>query len=208
MPPNFIIWLIVSLLSIMLLFYAGAISVRQFLLRNMPIVSFAVIFSFFILFSAWLSNKPPDMHLLYSTAAKIIFMFNIILAGTAWLGRDGLLFLVKHVPSPRFKMFFILLWRSINGLRRNSAGIVNQIRSRLDLNGRDKYLIPKFYVRNLIMKDLYAFHHNQAAVVSRLGEGGDLSVWPVYIFKKKDIVLATVIISAIFINIILMRIFL
>ena len=207
--PNHVVWPVVLLLLIGIMFAVVPLNIKQILFRNIPILSFAIFFSIFFFFSAWLKGEAPDFYLLSVTTLKIIFVFNIMFAGTSWLGREGLLFLIKIVPTDRMKLFFILLYRSVNGLRRNSSGIANQIRSRLDLKGRDKLLVPRYYVRNLIMKDLYAFHHNQAALVSRIGmEGSRLSVCPQSGVAVKDAVVAAVIISAIFINIILMRIFL
>lgn len=201
-------WFIASAVSIGLLFYVTGLTFGRVLYRNIPIISFAVFFSLFILFSAWLRNTPPNYVLLFMTAAKIIFIFNIMLAAVAWLGRNGLLFILKHIPSRRLKLFLMLLCRSIGGLRRNSAGIANQLRSRLDLSGRERFLIPRFYVRNLIMKDLYSFHHNQAALVSRLGLGaeGRLAFWLVSSRKIKDVIIAILSVTIIFADVLFQRI--
>jgi hypothetical protein len=160
------LWIAVSLLLTALLIYAGRARIKTLLLKNAAVFSFAAFFSLFMFFPV----KKDGLKILpvFLSAFKIILVFNILAAGTSWLGKTGALFFVEMIPLLRMKLFLILLLRNLQGFKRNSNAIANQIRSRLELKGRQKLLIPKYYTRSLIMKELYAFHHHQAVIVSRL----------------------------------------
>ncbi|MCL1911845.1 MAG: hypothetical protein FWG13_06545 [Leptospirales bacterium] len=129
------------------------------------------------------------------TLFKIILIFNIFLAGSAWLGRNGFLFCLKLVPAQRIKLFLLLLSKNLGAFGRNARAAATGARLRIELTGKQKLLVPKYYMRSLVMKELYSFYHNQAALVSRL-HGGSIAIYARNRFAAKDLRLACVILCA------------
>ncbi|MCL2026779.1 MAG: hypothetical protein FWG92_08250, partial [Leptospirales bacterium] len=133
----------------------------------------------------------------FLTIFKIILIFNISIAASGWLGRGGFLFCLRVVPVQRVKLFLLLLSRSLGTFGRNAKAAATGAQLRIELTGKQKFLIPKYYVRSLIMKELYSFYHNQAALVSRL-HGDNIITYARSKFAVKDLLLACVMICAAF----------
>ncbi|MCL2026351.1 MAG: hypothetical protein FWG92_06060 [Leptospirales bacterium] len=160
---------------------SGGMPPAMLLFKNIPILSFTIVFFIFMFFPAMTLTVDN-----FLTVFKIILVFNISIAASGWLGRDGFLFCLKCVPVRRIKLFLLLLSRSLGTFGRNVKAATRGAQLRIELTGRQKLLIPRYYVRSLIMKELYSFYHNQAALVSRL-HGDNIAIYTRNGFTVKDL---------------------
>ncbi len=99
---------------------------------------------------------------------KSIMIFNIACLSGAWIGRGGMMDMVSAVPGQRVKLFLILFYRTVKTFLRTSRMILFQVRSRMDLTVRTRLMLAQYYVRNLLVKELYSYHFHQAALYTRL----------------------------------------
>jgi len=181
---NLQLYIGVSIFLMLLMVYLGGTSPSSLFFKNIPMFLFVAVFSIFIFFSTM--SVGADNFL---TLFKIILIFNISLAASAWLGRNGFLFCLRLVPVQRIRLFLLLLSRSLGAFERNVKFAAIGVRLRIELTGKQKLLVPKYYTRSLIMKELYSFYHSQAALVSR-GCGGSIAVYARNAFEVKDLPLA------------------
>ena len=176
----------VSVFLVLIIIYSGKMPLALLFFKNIPIFFFTAVFFVFMFFPAM--NIAADNLL---TLFKIIFIFNISLAASAWLGRTGFIFCLMLVPFKRIKLFLILLSRSLGDFKRNTKAAVTGVRLRIELTGKQKLLVPKYYMRSLIMKELYSFYHSQAALVSRL-RSDNIAIYGQNTFVIKDMRLACI----------------
>lgn len=148
--------------------FRGAV-ISDVLKRNIVIVSFSIFFAGFAVISGYISGdvryKDPIV-----LALKIILVFNIVFGGMRWIGRNGYLYLLNRVPGMRLRLFFLLLGNNMLRMMRNNREIVRQIRSRVALTGKNRFIIARYYFQNMLFKELYSMRHSHGAMVLRLGD--------------------------------------
>ncbi len=109
---------------------------------------------------------------------KSIMIFNIVYLSGAWIGRRGMMDIVSMVPGQRVKLFLILFYRTAKTFLRTSRMVIFQVRSRMDITARTRLLLARYYVQNLLVKELYSYHFHQAALYTRLPGRIKLSACP------------------------------
>ena len=181
---NLQLYMGVSVVLMLIVICSGGMPFARLFLRNIPILFFMGVFFIFMFFPAMTFNVDKLLILF-----RIILIFNIFLATSAWFGRSGFLFCLKLVPVQRIKLFLLLLSRSLGAFGKNARAAAIGVRLRIELTGRQKLLVPKYYVRNLIMKELYSFYHSQAALISRL-HGDNVAIYIQNRFVAKDLLFA------------------
>ena len=175
-----------SILLALIMIYSGKTPPVSLFFKNIPMFLFAAVFFIFMFF--------PTMRLTadnFLTLFKIILIFNISLAASAWLDRSGFLFCLRLIPIQRIKLFLILLSRSLGAFKRNTKAAATGVQLRIELNGKQKLLLPKYYTRSLIMKELYSFSHSQAALVSRI-HSNNIAIYAQNAFAIRDLRLACI----------------
>jgi hypothetical protein len=181
-------WVSVSLFLMFILIWLSQTRLSALFFKNVPMFFFTAVFFIFMFFSSESLTRDRTLVLF-----KIALFFNVSLAASAWLGKGGLLFCVKIIRARRIKLFLLLLARSLAAFKRDARAAANQARLRLEPAGTRKLIIPKYYARNLVMKELYSFYHNQAALVSRM-RGGAIPIYTQSAFNAKDMAAACAII--------------
>lgn len=162
----------------------------DFVKRNLFILSFVFIFSSFAALSGYLIGDI-DYREIALTSVKIILIYNTIYIGGYWLGKNGFLSIVDTVPCFRVKLYLLLMYNILSSFIKRNQLIMHQLKSRLDLS-HQRGLIARYYVQNLIVKELYSIHLNQAAIVTRLHSDFDLYV-PSEKLKIHDVIVLTLI---------------
>jgi hypothetical protein len=155
--------------ELIVLMNAPSIKIKQLFKKNIFIISFPIFFGLFAFISGIMAHNLNNKKI-FEIILKIIFTFNCIYPGLCWIGQKGLMLIINAVPSERLNLFFIFFIKTIEYLTRTHSRILNQLSVRLNLNYSGKFLIAKYYVRNMIFKELYAFSHNQAAFYTRISE--------------------------------------
>lgn len=166
--------------------------------RNFFILTFVIIFSSFAAISGYLTGDI-DYREIALTSVKIILIYNIIYIGGYWLGKNGFLCIVDTVPCFRVKLYLLLLYNILGSFIKRNQLIMYQLKSRLDLS-HQRGLIARYYVQNLIVKELYSIHLNQAAIITRLHSDFDLYVTPERL-KIHDLIILALIVFLILINV-------
>jgi len=148
----------------------------EFARRNIFIIVFTIIFSSFALISGYLNDKIEYAQIA-ANAVKILLIFNIVYIGSLWSGKNGFLCLLNAMPLLRIKVFLLILHNMVLSFIKRSGLILYQLRSRLDLS-RQRGLVARYYVQNLLMKELYSIHLNQASIITRLHSDFDIYCMP------------------------------
>jgi hypothetical protein len=142
--------------------------------RNVFILIFITIFSSFALISGYLNNHI-DYGIITLTSVKIILIYNIVYIGGYWLGKNGFSYIVDSMPFSRLKLYLLFLYKILTNFIRRNQLIVYQLKSRLDLSNKKGH-IARYYIQNLIMKEMYSIHLNQAAIITRINSDFDLYI--------------------------------
>jgi len=192
---NLQVYVCLSVFLTLIMIYSGGMPPSALFFKNAPMFFFAAVFFIFMFFPTMTLTTDKLLTLL-----RMILIFNISVATSAWLGRGGFLFCLKVISIQRIKLFLLLLSRSLGAFEKNAKAAARWVRLRIELTGNQKLLIPKYYVRNLIMKELYSFQHSQAVLVSRLHDD-NLAIYARNRFAVKDLLLACAIISVAFADI-------
>lgn|GEM_PF-2836814 len=190
---SLLLWGITTLIIIVLMMYLVKADLDEILKKNILIVTFMIFFNTFIFISCLIEDRVVDFSYVISVSLSIFFVFNILIYGVKWLGKQGFLYIVNFFWSGRLKLFFLLFFRAVHNFKRVHSHVYYQIQSRIDVNSRDRYLIPRYYVQNIIAKELYAFRSNQAALISRLPENQLTVYYGKRRFKVSEIILVLVI---------------
>ncbi len=161
-------WAILNGIAILVLFYISGLAPEELLKRNILVVSFAVMIMLFQVITAVISGMQLNYTFMGITLARILFIYNMIMASVTWMGRGGLLWLVKHVPSERVRLFLLLFTRTVQMFMKLNRHIVFQLQSRIDTGSRKKYLVPRYYVQNLFTGEMYSLQHYQAGMMTRV----------------------------------------
>jgi len=161
-------WLVLGLAALSGLIALSGLTPASALKRNLLVAVMVLTIAFFQLLTAVISGVSPDYQFFLITAARIFMVYNIIMASLAWMGPDGFLWLLERSGSGRIRIFLLLFARTVRMLMKLNRQIIYQLQSRFDISGRKKYLIPRYYVQNLIAGELYSLQHYQSGVVSRV----------------------------------------
>ncbi len=140
---------------------------RTLLRKNYFIFAFAVIFSGFSVFSGILRGGI-EWTVITATFYKIILVYNIVYLFGIWMGKNGFLRILSVLPGRRIRLFLILFHRTVYSFMNKSKLVLFQVRSRLELTTRDRLIIARYYIQNLLLKELYSFHYYQAALHTRV----------------------------------------
>ncbi len=112
------------------------------------------------------------------TGLKIILVYWVVLFAGPWLGKNGIKGVVSMMPSLRLRLFLILFIRTVGSLVKSHTSIVNQLRSRMRPSYNSRLLIARYYVQNLIEKELYSYQFHQAAILTRITADPEIYVAP------------------------------
>ncbi|MBD3425129.1 MAG: hypothetical protein GF417_11900 [Candidatus Latescibacteria bacterium] len=187
------LWLALGLVALWALIAVSRIPLQLALRRNLLVAVFALTIVFFQLLTPVISGSYPDYRFVVITAARILLVFNIIMASLAWMGRDGFLWLLSRTAPGRLRLFLLLFARTAGIFQKLNRQIVYQLQSRFDTSGRKKYLIPRYYVQNLIAGELYSLHHYQSGVISRVH--GELRLLSRHRLSARDILTAAAVMA-------------
>jgi len=182
-------WSILSLTALLALFAVSGLTLKMALRRNLLVFVFVLTIALFQLLTAVISGVSPDYQFFLITAARIFMMYNIIMASLEWMGPAGFLWILQKAGSMRIRIFLLLFARTVRMLMKLNRQIIYQLQSRFDTSGRKKYLIPRYYVQNLIAGELYSLQHYQSGVISRVH--GDIQLLSRATLNRRDILTAT-----------------
>ena len=164
---------LLTVLLIIILAFRTGIRAGEFCRRNIFILIFALLFSAFA-FIPGSQPLPGSSGGIFSMFLKIIIIFNLFYLGSRWIGRHGYYSLLNRVSSQGIRLYLLLLGNTVTGFVRNSRLILYQLRSRIGTGIKNRFIFLRYYIQNLIIKDLYSLHLNHAAIVSRLH--GDIEI--------------------------------
>ncbi|MGM0484911.1 MAG: hypothetical protein ACQERI_10215 [Candidatus Krumholzibacteriota bacterium] len=181
-------WFVLGLIALWALIAVSGLSLRLVLRRNLLVLVFVLTIAFFQLLTAVISGVSPDYEFVLITAARILLVYNVIMATVAWMGPAGFLRILEKAGSARIRIFLLLFARTIRMFLKLNRQIIYQLQSRFDTGGRNKYLIPRYYVQNLIAGELYSLQHYQAGVISRVH--GDIKPLRRSTLNRRDILTA------------------
>lgn len=181
-------WFVLGLIALWALIAVSGLSLRLVLRRNLLVLVFVLTIAFFQLLTAVISGVSPDYEFVLITAARILLVYNVIMATVAWMGPAGFLRILEKAGSARIRIFLLLFARTVRMFLKLNRQIIYQLQSRFDTGGRNKYLIPRYYVQNLIAGELYSLQHYQAGVISRVH--GDIKPLRRSTLNRRDILTA------------------
>ena len=178
---NSSIWATASFSCILILYLASGNKPGVIIKRNIFILSFIVFFNSFVFFSASISDSAADTESAVIISLRIFLVYNVITAGMSVMGKGGVLCLAEKIRTPSLRLYFLLLTRSVSNLTKDHTHIVRQLKSRIDLRSRDKYLLPRYYTTNLITREIRRYGINQGVLLSRMPDSYkiDFSNYPV-----------------------------
>ena len=167
-PVSILTWGVVVLLSLGSVFLRTGMGAMLLLKRNIFILLFASIMTLFVLLSAGIEKRQVDPYTLLLFPVRIIAVYNAVMLTCEWLGREGFIFIVARIPSARVRLYLLLVFRSVKHFLVMNRYIIYQLKSRIDLRSRKRFLVPLYYVRTLIDRELYTYQMNQAALAMRV----------------------------------------
>ncbi|HMB19692.1 MAG TPA: hypothetical protein VKQ10_01375, partial [Spirochaetota bacterium] len=179
------LWMILNIAAISILYILSELTFSQLIKRNILIVSFALMLAFFQVVSSVIAGTPVDHEFMGVTFARIFFVYNMIMTSMAWMGKSGFLWLVHTVKSERIRLFLLLFSRTVHMFIKRNRHIIFQLQSRIDTGSRKKYLVPRYYVQNLVAGELYSLQHYQAGLITRVH--GNISVLPPDTISRRHI---------------------
>jgi hypothetical protein len=146
----------------------SSIRTAEIFRRNLVVLSFIIFYSVFGTITVFTAGG--SYYTVSLISLKIILIFNIIWLSLRWLGTNGILCFMKAIPSEKIRLYLMLVAKGILVFKRNSDMIVMQIRSRLEPGRKSRGILVRYYIRNMIFRDIYSLHYLQAALYSRLPE--------------------------------------
>ena len=182
------LWLILSLIPLAALLAVSGLTAGRILRRNLLVLVFVLTIAFFQLLTAVVSGSSPDYEFILITAVRILFVYNIIMASVSWMGSAGFLWLLDRAGSERVRIFLLLFERTVRMFLKLNRQIIYQLQSRIDTGSSRKYLIPRYYIQNLIAGELYSLHHYQSGVISRVH--GNIRVLKRSVMSRRDVAVA------------------
>ncbi len=181
------------LVATLALFSLIALSSRlrpgRLMARNTLVFLFAFFFMTMAAISAIVRGQVPS-YAVAELGIRIVLVFNAVFLGGRWIGAFGLLRIIDAVPSERVRLFMILLIKRAHSLLAANRTVVDQLISRLDMTQKDRRVIARYYIQNMIFRELRSIRYLQAALYTRLP--GTLCVYhrPA-IFRGSDFLIAT-----------------
>ncbi|HDP81239.1 MAG TPA: hypothetical protein ENN21_10405 [Spirochaetes bacterium] len=157
-----------------ILFIITGSSPRSVLRGNLFIIVFAFVFMIFGLVSG-LIEGVVDYERIVRTSASILLIFNIMYSLKLWMGKNGTLSIINSMPSTRLKVYLMLMWTILAAMRRSVPRIVHQVRARVELSTANRWLIARYYIQNLISKELFIMRNLQVSAYLRFQN--DISLW-------------------------------
>lgn len=139
---------------------------KALVLRNVPVLAFSAVFTLFVLAAGNLTGG--GMREGAAMALRIVVVYNLAWAGARWLGRPGALAIILRMPSRGIRVYLLMLFSMTERLVRNSGNIVRQLSLRVPRTGRGRFILARYYFRNLVAKELTSVRYLQAAAVTRL----------------------------------------
>lgn len=161
--------ILAALLLFALIVHASSVRPSEIVARNALVGLFAVFFMGMAALSALLRGDMPSMQVA-ELGGRIVLVFNAVYLGGRWLGTAGVMRLVDSLPSERLRLFLLLIVKQAHSFPVINRTVIDQLRSRLDMTKRDRLLVARFYVQNMIYGELRSYRHLQAALYTRLPE--------------------------------------
>jgi hypothetical protein len=159
--------ILLSIPALLLLAYRTGTTPIALAGKNIFILSFTLFYLAFTLASGMLRDElpPPDVLLV---AARIILVYNAVLLSGRWLGANGTQALIRAIPSARIRLFLLMFLRTFGHFRRSHRSVADHVRSRITPSLGAKVIVARYYLQNLIEKELYAYRYHQAAALTRI----------------------------------------
>lgn len=117
-------------------------------------------------------DTPGALRLFLSIAGVLL----AVRLGIVWAGRPGGLSLLRAIPSQRIRIYLLVLSTTLARLMSGNALAVHALTARLGGVHRNGLTIARWYVQNLIARELYALHWYQAVMATRIPPGRRLPV--------------------------------
>ena len=165
------------LLASIILFRFIEFSFFEWAKKNLLIFMFTAFFCGLALVSGMFRGEI-EYSVIALDAMRILLMFNLLYAGVRWIGREGGYRIIAAMPSLRVRMFFVLFGRNFVSIARAHRSILDHLRSRLDFRWKNRILIARYYLQNIIEKEMYAYRYHQAVLVARLSQEPPLVLEP------------------------------
>lgn len=187
LPVNSLpVWTTLNIIVLLILFNLSGLAPGQLVKKNAFVVSFAMMILLFQVITAVINGMQPDYTFIGITLARIVFIYNMIMSSVTWMGRSGLLWLVKYVPSERIRLFLLLFARTVQMFMKLNRHIVFQLQSRIDTGSRKRFLVPRYYLQNLFAGEMYSLQHYQAGMMTRVH--GPVRVLHVDTASREDVI--------------------
>ena len=161
---------------------------KHLLARNVPVALFAVFFMGMAALSAAVRGDAPSAAVAV-LGARIVLVFNAAYLGGRWIGRFGLFRLVDVIPSERVRLFLVLLVKQAHSLLAANRGVIDALRSRLVMDRRGRRIVARYYVQNMVFRELRSIRNLQAALYARLPDTLNLYHRPA-VFGPADALIA------------------
>jgi len=143
---------------------------KNLIYANILVLIFTGSFITFIIISSFIESSVPEPLMIISFALKTVLIFNLLRLTIAWLGTPGLLWIISLIPWRGIQVYILLFFRGVSHFRRINSLVFHQIKSRINISSREKYLIPRYYLYNIMMKEINMLAYYEAALASRRGQ--------------------------------------
>lgn len=181
----------IILFTLIVMWLSSGIKLKKLFYSNILILLFTGSFCAFILISSFIESTPPDPLMIISFALKTILIFNLFRISIAWLGIPGLLWLTNIIPYRGVQVYILLFFRGVSHFLKTNSLVIHQIKSRINTSSKEKYLIPRYYAYNIMMKEINMLYYYEAALAARAGQ-----IPACYSIPLKETFVAAVIIIA------------
>lgn len=181
----------IILFALIIMWLSSGMKLRKLFYSNILILLFTGSFCTFILITSFIESATPDPLQILSIALKTILIFNLLRISIAWLGTPGLLWLTNIIPYRDVQVYILLFFRGVRHFLRTNSLVIHQIRSRINISTKQKYLIPRYYAYNIMMKEINMLTYYEAALAARAGQ-----IPACYSVPLKEVFVACIIIAA------------
>lgn len=165
----------------------GGEPAREQLRATLPAALFALSFSLFTVVSS-LAAGALNAGEAAGNAAAVVYVFLAARAGMRWIGRRGFGDLVRIVPSLRISLYAVLVFNALAAGARRNRLIRHQLMARFGSVRGHRWRLARYYAHNVILKELYTAHLNQAAIALRVN--GPLPAAPFAPLTARDLAAA------------------
>ncbi|MBN1534040.1 MAG: hypothetical protein JXA20_15325 [Spirochaetes bacterium] len=163
--------------ALLLLAYRTGTTPVMLARKNIFILGFTFLYLLFALASAlpWGMLPPADVPIV---AARILLVYNAVLLSGRWLGVNGMQAVVRVLPSASLRLFLLMFLRTFGHFSRSIRTVADHVRCRLAPTPAGKVLVARYYLQNLMEKELYAYRYHQAAAITRITTVPEIYVAP------------------------------